>query len=161
MKNILYDRKKAVAYAIKWAKKRNPKYYDFSSIGGDCTNFVSQCVYAGVGVMNYRLSTGWFYSSPSLRAPSWTGVNEFYRFAVNNNSYGFYAELCNKSELELGDVIQLGRTDDDFYHTLIVSEIDKGKIFVCSHSRDFLSVPLETFPIMKIRFLHVLGARSE
>ena len=161
MKNIIYNREKAISYAIKWAKKRNPKYYDFSKIGGDCTNFVSQCIYAGVGVMNYKISSGWFYSSPSLRAPSWTGVNEFYRFATNNNSYGFYAQLCDESQLELGDVVQLGNSDEDFYHTLIVSQIKNDKIYVCSHSRDFLSVPLENFLINKIRFLHVLGAKSE
>lgn len=33
-----YDRDKAVAYAHQWAFKRNPNYYNFDSIGGDCTN---------------------------------------------------------------------------------------------------------------------------
>ena len=38
-----YDRGKAVAYAHKWAFGRNPAYYNFDKIGGDCTNFTSQC----------------------------------------------------------------------------------------------------------------------
>ena len=28
---------------------RNPAYLDFHGLGGDCTNFVSQCLYAGAG----------------------------------------------------------------------------------------------------------------
>ena len=42
---IPYDRKAAVEYADYWAYRRNPKYYAFDDIGGDCTNFVSQCIF--------------------------------------------------------------------------------------------------------------------
>lgn len=42
-----YNRENAIQYTKKWAYSRNPKYYDFDSIGGDCTNFVSQCIFAG------------------------------------------------------------------------------------------------------------------
>lgn len=42
-----YKRNLAVAYAKKWALSRNPKYYNFDPVGGDCTNFISQCLYAG------------------------------------------------------------------------------------------------------------------
>ena len=45
--SILYDPSKAVAYAKKWAYYRNPDYYDYSNLGGDCANFVSQCLIAG------------------------------------------------------------------------------------------------------------------
>ena len=48
-----YDRFRAVAYALRWALSRNPRYFDFEDIGGDCTNYVSQCMCAGGGVMNY------------------------------------------------------------------------------------------------------------
>ena len=56
-----YERKKAIQYAQKWALKRNPNYYNYDDIGGDCTNFVSQCIYAGSGVMNYTKTFGWYY----------------------------------------------------------------------------------------------------
>lgn len=42
-----YNREKAVEYARRWAYDRNPQYYNFDPIGGDCTNFVSQCLFAG------------------------------------------------------------------------------------------------------------------
>ena len=43
MQIIPYNRTAAVDYARKWALKRNPAYYNFDSVGGDCTNFASQC----------------------------------------------------------------------------------------------------------------------
>ncbi len=49
-----YQREKAVEYAKKWAYRRNPEYYNYDAVGGDCTNFVSQCIYAGSQVMNYN-----------------------------------------------------------------------------------------------------------
>lgn len=52
-----YDVVKASIYANRWVSKENPKSYDtsyynpeyqnFVSSGGDCANFVSQCMYAG------------------------------------------------------------------------------------------------------------------
>ncbi len=56
MKIIEYDRKKSTEYAKKWAYLRNPSYYDYDKIGGDCTNFVSQCIFAGSQHMNYEKS---------------------------------------------------------------------------------------------------------
>jgi hypothetical protein len=44
---ISYDPRKAISYAKEWAHKRNPKYHDYSNEGGDCANFVSQCLIAG------------------------------------------------------------------------------------------------------------------
>ena len=74
MRILRYDRTKAYEYAKKWAFGRNHAFYDFENIGGDCTNFASQCVYAGAGVMNYTPVMGWYYKSVNDRTPSWTGV---------------------------------------------------------------------------------------
>jgi hypothetical protein len=45
MKN--YNPQAAVNYADTWWNGRNPNYHDYSSEGGDCANFVSQCLIAG------------------------------------------------------------------------------------------------------------------
>ena len=37
MREIGYDGKKAALYARRWAFGRNPAYYDFERLGGDCT----------------------------------------------------------------------------------------------------------------------------
>ncbi|HOA54831.1 MAG TPA: amidase domain-containing protein, partial [Clostridiales bacterium] len=61
-----YDRDKAVRYAHRWAYERNPAYYDFEKLGGDCTNFASQCIYAGSGIMNHTPVYGWYYINAGL-----------------------------------------------------------------------------------------------
>ena len=59
LQRVEYDRQKAKEYAKKWAYSRNPKYYNFDNVGGDCTSFISQCIYAGSGIMNYTKDIGW------------------------------------------------------------------------------------------------------
>ena len=74
MRIMEYNREAAVAYARRWAFSRNPAYYNFDALGGDCTNFASQCLFAGCGVMNYTPDLGWFYNSLNSRSAAWTGV---------------------------------------------------------------------------------------
>ena len=70
----MYDVQKATLYAKTWALSRNPQFYNFDKLGGDCTNFVSQCIYAGCGVMNFTKDIGWYYKSLNDRSASWCGV---------------------------------------------------------------------------------------
>ena len=42
-----YERQKAIDYARAWALGRNPVYHDYEKYGGDCTNYISQCLHAG------------------------------------------------------------------------------------------------------------------
>ena len=72
---------RAVAYAHRWAYFRNPDYLDFSDLGGDCTHYASQCIFAGSGIMNYTPELGWYYISSSDRTAAWTGVNFLYNFS--------------------------------------------------------------------------------
>ena len=109
METLKYDRNAVYDYAKKWAYKRNPAFYDFSKIGGDCTNFASQCIYAGAGVMNYTPTFGWYYISVNNRTPSWTGVEYLYNFLVGNEGAGPYAEEVPLDKLEVGDIVQLDR----------------------------------------------------
>ena len=54
MRTEKHNRLNAVNYAKKWALSRNPDFYNFDLLGGDCTNFISQCIY--FDVKNKRLS---------------------------------------------------------------------------------------------------------
>lgn len=78
-----YDRNLAIGYALKWALDRNPKYYNYDRLGGDCTNFISQCLFAGMSQMNYS-SNPWYYIDANRKSPSWTGVEFLYDFLINN-----------------------------------------------------------------------------
>lgn len=160
-----YDRRAAVAYALNWAFARNPRFYDFEDIGGDCTNYVSQCLYAGCGVMNYSQNNGWFYINSDNRAPSWTGVNFLREFLLTNKGTGVYGEEAPLSELRRGDVIQLINRSGLFYHTVFVSAVfspaTPRNIFVCAHSVDARNRRLSTYNYSDTFGIRIVGARKE
>ena len=156
---IEYNRERAVQYAKKWAFERNPLFENYSGIGGDCTNFVSQSIYAGSCVMNYTPTFGWYYISPADRAAAWTGVQFFYNFMTSNSGEGPFAREVSEGLLELGDVIQLGRADGMYFHTLIVTGFDENGYLVSAHSDDSLDRPLDTYNFGSARFLHIEGIR--
>ena len=158
MREKPYDRNAAVAYARKWALGRNPEYYNFEKLGGDCTNFVSQCIYSGAGVMNYTPVTGWYYRSSSDRTASWTGVEYLYKFLVNNKSAGPYAHAVPQTDVEPGDVVQLGNANGGFYHSSVVLEVSP-RILVAAHTYDVLNKPLSGYAFDIARFLHIDGVR--
>ena len=160
MRIFAYNRLAAVSYARRWALERNPMYYDFDEIGGDCTNFASQCIYAGARVMNYEPTYGWYYISPDDRSPNWTGVEFLYSFLVNNNSFGPFGRSVGQNQVQIGDIIQLGRADGTFYHSLVVSATFP-RILVCAHSDDYLNRPLSSYTYDNIRFIHIDGVRVE
>lgn len=159
MKNLRYNREAAVAYGRRWALGRNPAYFTFDGLGGDCTNFISQCIYAGTGVMNYTPQVGWFYRSASDRTASWTGVEFLYEFLVGNGSVGPYGYEVRLDALRTGDVIQLGSSEGEFYHSLMVVEL-KPRILVVAHSDDALNRPLSSYSFGQLRGIHIAGVRA-
>ncbi len=159
MRDIPYNRAAAVAYARRWALGRNPAYYDFEELGGDCTNFASQCIYAGAGVMNYTPETGWYYISVNDRAAAWTGVEYLYNFLVNNRSVGPYGHRVSQQEIQPGDIVQLGRSDGSFYHTPVILSV-RPQILVAAHTYDALDRPLSSYNYDQVRFVHIDGVRT-
>ena len=163
MRVIEYDRAAAVAYAQRWAFRRNPAYYNFDDIGGDCTNFASQCLYAGTGVMNFTPTFGWYYFDANHKAPAWTGVEFFYNFLTRNETTpGPFGVSAQPGIILPGDFVQLKLTSDSFSHTPIIVEITgeptPENILVAAHSNDADYRPLSTYDYQDIRFIHVLGA---
>lgn len=160
-----YDRRKAVSYALTWALSRNPRYYDFEDIGGDCTNFVSQCMYAGCRVMNYSAENGWYYIDLNNRAPAWTGVEFLNRFLLTNTGTAVYGAERELAQLLPGDVIQLRNSEGRLYHTMIVSYIFypavPENILTCSHTYDARNRRLSTYNYAEAVGIHISGARRE
>lgn len=154
-----YNRISAVEYALKYALSPNPEYYFFGGIGGDCTNFTSQCLYAGSKVMNYDKYNGWYYNNVNSRSPSWTSVQFFQNFILNNNSIGPFAKLVPQNEIEIGDLIQL-KQRNVFNHSLIVTKIENNRIYISSHSSNELNRPLDTYFYNEILFIKILGVRK-
>lgn len=154
-----YYRTRAVQYARRWAFSRNPAYYDFSKLGGDCTNFISQCIYAGACQMNLTPTFGWYYLSPENRTPSWSGVPFLYNFLTSNKGLGPFARVTGPEEMELGDVIQLGSMQGEFYHSLLVTRVWGSNILVATHTYDALDRPLSSYDYEVARYLHLEGVR--
>lgn len=156
MKEKTYNREKCLEYANRWALSRNPKYYDYEKIGGDCTNFASQCIYAGSGVMNYH---SWYYRNANDKSPSWTGVEFLADFLVHNQSIGPRGTLVAQNQIQVGDLIQLSSNGERFSHSLIVVGIGNirylSDIYIATHSFDALGRPVSTYDFKKIRFVHI------
>lgn len=156
-----YNREKAKEYTKKWAYNRNPEYYNFDSIGGDCTSFVSQCIYAGSGIMNYAKNTGWYYNSANDRAPAWSGVEFLHKFLVNNKGVGPRGEETLIDKLEIGDIVNLSFDGIKFSHTLIIVNIGElltlDNIYVASHTYDSYNRKISSYNFKYIRYIHIKG----
>ena len=116
--------------------------------------------------MNYTPTFGWYYVSPSDRAPAWSGVDELYSFLTGapdfvsaNKGYGpFATDAKNAEAVEIGDVIQLADSQGSFYHSLIISDFTPTDVLVCAQSNDALDRPLSTYNYASLRVLHIEGA---
>jgi hypothetical protein len=161
MKVTEYNREAAVKYANRWALSRNPIYYNFEELGGDCTNFVSQCLFAGSNIMNFSSHNGWYYRSLNERSPSWTGVMFLREYLLTNTAAGVFAHEEPLSKVEIGDVIQLGK-NEDYYHSLFVTEVGypltMSNILVNAHTDDAYKRRLSTyFGYDRLSLLHIQG----
>ena len=160
---IPYDRAAAIQYAHYWAYRRNPAFFDYEQLGGDCTNFASQCLYAGTGVMNYTPTFGWYYIDADNKAPAWTGVQYFFNFITRGEpSPGPFGREETLDQLLPGDFVQLRMSADRFGHTpIIVAMGDPPSLentLVAAHSYNVDYRPLATYTFEEIRFLHIIGA---
>lgn len=154
-----YIRENALLYANRFALSQNPIFGNFAGIGGNCTNFVSQCIYAGSCKMNYKPTFGWYYISMNERAPSWTGVDYFYNFITTNTDVGPFGRDATPDELEVGDVIQLGRDGEGFYHTLFIIGFEDDDPLIAAQTDNALGRALSTYTYDFARYIKILGVR--
>lgn len=156
-----YNRENAVAYARKYAFSQNSLFANFAGIGGNCTNFVSQAIYAGSCEMNYKPTFGWYFISLDDRSPSWSGVEYFYNFMIENTDVGPFGRAAASDEVEIGDVIQLARNEEGYYHSLLVVGFDGEDILVAAQTDNAYARPLSTYDYDYSRFIKILGVRME
>ncbi|WP_276356670.1 amidase domain-containing protein [Cohnella caldifontis] len=108
-RGIPYRRAEAVAYAERWWNEMNPAYEGFEV---NCTNYVSQCLFAGQAPMNYtgKRESGWWYkgrlNGREWWSFSWAVADGLQRFLSLPRGYGLRAEAVDSPDwLQLGDVI--------------------------------------------------------
>ena len=86
-----YSARNSRAYADKWWNGHNPNYKSNEKNGGDCANFVSQCLYAG----ELSKMTGSFGSSKG-----WHHLKKFGIFQISNawgNASYLFSWLCDNN----------------------------------------------------------------
>ncbi|MCI8273310.1 MAG: amidase [Clostridia bacterium] len=157
MGNGKYNREKVYEYAKKWAYLRNPHYYNYDAIGGDCTNFASQCIFSGYNQMNYNKDNGWYYINANNKSPSWTGVEFLHKFLIHNKGDGPYGEETTIENLETGDVIQLSFDGSKFSHSLVViqNSIDLDNTLVAAHTFDTFGKKVSDYSFINYRCIHI------
>jgi len=132
-----YRREQAVAYADAWWNKPNSQYEEFEA---NCTNYVSQCLFAGEAPMHYtnRRDSGWWYKGRQQKGKEWWS----YSWAVSRSLTAFLSRARGKGlraveveradQLELGDIIVYDwNGNHTFQHSTIVTAFDsKGQPLV-------------------------------
>ena len=130
-----YNRKAAVAYANKWWDSFNPEFPRFQD---DCTNFISQCLYAGGAPMRGAPNRGqgwWMIGLNERWSYSWSVAHSL-RWYLETSKRGLRATRVNSVEqLQLGDVIFYDfQGDGRIDHSTIVTRIEGGIPYVNAHT---------------------------
>ena len=126
-----YNINEAVKYALKYALEINPKFWNYEQWGGDCTNYVSQCLYAGgipFDTAGIDVRYHWYWYNDTNRTPSWTAADSLKFYMENNNvdqdgspSLGLKAIQVGLEQLLRGDLVQLLDHRNKAYHSMIVT----------------------------------------
>lgn len=161
-----YNREKAVGYADEYCgsawgcgnnREYNPMYKDFTGLGGDCTNFVSQ-VLGDPDAGGLPMDWTWRYTfrgSGAGASRAWAQAEALVGYLINSGravriARGTYPDVVTPSEkfpygpigaLHPGDVIayeERGRIE----HLAVVTGTDShGYVVVNSHTADRYHVP--------------------
>lgn len=177
-------------YALDYdGSMRNPYFYDCSSLGGDCQNFASQCVWAGLGGSNYNLSNAqfpminstlagnsgreWYIYPNGAHSASWTSCYYFrnYLSAGSSSQIGLYGSIgSNTAAAQVGDILHIRDSNGDYSHALVVVGIHPdatpgaatiNQIYVSAHTEDEAYVRLSEVSRTGVyKVLHISGLVS-
>ena len=155
---VSYDRAAAVAYARRFANVDNNGI--FKSMGLDCTNFVSQCMWSGYGgtkgysldntaalkarvAADYRQTSTWYgrnADSPyQYGSGAFIRVVDFWDYVTTNTGHGPRATGYNNNKVwtqltvvpRTGDILQVYSTSKGRYsHSVIVTQVKSTSLTV-------------------------------
>ncbi len=78
----------------------------------------------------------------------------------NKDGAGPFAEEVTADKLELGDIVQLGRANGDFYHSPVVVGFSRGEPLLAAHSYDAYGRRLSSYRFERVRYIHIVGVRT-
>lgn len=158
-----FNRTAMYNYAYNNYNKRPSQWGNFDELGGDCTNFVSQIIYAGGAPFDTTGNYTWYYKGMSNRAPAWTSVTSLHNYLVNNDYIGPQGKVASSNAAYIamiGDVIQIDFGNDGTYDhsTSIVHHQTSitSQTTVAAHSSNRWNYPINNFSGTK-RWIHLTG----
>ncbi|MCD7751851.1 MAG: amidase domain-containing protein [Lachnospiraceae bacterium] len=174
--DYLYDRESALAYSYAYIYTRNSdSYVDYSGLGGNCQNYVSQCLFTGGIPMDIVGDEIWKWYDARIsntnsvygRSSSWTGVDEFVLYAQSNTGYGLVAEVdAPYFTGEAGDVLQFG-TEGDWHHAVIITDVvcdENGTVIdylVNSNTSNLENYPASLYGYPEVILTKIIGWNEE
>lgn len=170
-----YNREDAVTYANTWVDDetviRNDEWGIYDIYGGNCNNFISQCLFAGGIPMDYIGQEQWKWYDDSIdtwqepygRSTSWTGVDDFYDYAANNTGYGLVADTSlGVYDGDIGDILQYG-ANGEWEHSVIITGVltdETGAIqdyLINSNTTDRKNYPASAYAYADKRLIKIVG----
>lgn len=173
-----YDAAAAIEYAMTWVDpvevlRNDNEFGVYDTYGGNCNNYISQCLNAGGIPMDYYgdVNTQWKWygeevdldESDSGRSPAWAGVEEFYTYASENYGYGLEAIVDdNVFSGSVGDILQYGQ-DGEWVHSVIITDVvtdsDGNMVdyLINSNTTDRINYPASAYGYSDLRLIKILG----
>lgn len=149
------------AYAQKWANSYNTNSYVTQD--SDCTNFASQCLYAGGLAMEHNNASDktangyvdttarWFYFNNSSTkkysaSTSWVRVVDLYTYLSSDYAVFETSDGATMSRyLNKGFLLQGKPVIGKYRHSVIVTKNSSGALCYCAHSEPRLDEAISTF----------------
>lgn len=145
-----------VTWASKNPTKYNKKYFNFTGSGGNCTNYVSQCLgdKEGGALPN---DSAWHYVSRSREGSSaWLNADGFKNYILYSGKGRVIkkADFANSlkplkngtfvfKNLYIGDIISYDKKNDIDHNAVITGFDSKGYPLINSHTVDRYQVPFD------------------
>lgn len=156
-----YNRQKAVEYADKYYAKYNSKYKDYNGIGGDCTNYVSQCLGDKEEGGGLAFDRTWFCTYPKYSkaegSRAFVNADAFKAYLVYSGrgrviKRGTFSELTKPTDnnpigivekIQIGDLICFEKKGQIDHFSIVTAKDSKGYPMINSHTTDRYHVPFD------------------
>lgn len=157
-----WNKSSAVSYADTYALNPNTSWPNFENQGGDCTNFVSQCLnYGGIRMdTNYTDRNNWYMAKNIYNAwiwgYPWTVAHDFYEYFRTSSRTSSYRYFINSydwqsatsrpvppndnTSLNNGDIVSLDFTGDGRRdHNMIVTRQNTTDVYNSAYKGDLVN----------------------
>lgn len=152
-----FDRTAMVNYQYRWALSQNPRWGNFSESGGDCQNYASQVIHAGVAPMDNVGEHQWYDFRNYNHTRSWAVTVAMRQYILHNVGKGPHAELHpSPNTLLPGDMVHIDWDHDGGTDHVVVVLVPGANPLVTSHTPHFFALELSDVRGAKT-YIHLTG----